>query len=163
MKEVAGSLPDWRRVGATLSGVVTILCAIILLLPDESLIEIGLLEAKEANLSWIGLILLVAVSIFLASLIESFWGWVRKKLGERELKLKLHNLPEDQKALLRELTKGDLGTVYRPLQHSAASYLHSIGVLIRTSNASIPGSNSFPYGLQPWARKILSNNRNLID
>ena len=166
MSDWLKSVGDWRKVGATFSGVVSIMTAIVLFAPDTFVVRTGLLEIRSENLAWIGLAFLISISIFLATLIEALWKWIREKVKnralERNLAHTLSDLTVDQKELLRELMTGAQSTVYRPISNGTASYLASLNVILRTSNLSNHGG-SFPYGLQPWAKRALKKNPSLLD
>ena len=159
------SIGDWRRIGATLSGVVAIMSFVVLFAPDEFVSKTGLLAVRNENLAWVGLAFIVSISIFVASMIEAIWKWGKKKVEDRIVEKNLANtlndLTFDQKELLRELMNGERSTIYRQIHDGTASYLSVMNVIVRTSTLSTH-SGSFPFGLQPWARRALKKNPDLL-
>lgn len=74
----------------------------------------------------------------------------------------LRDLSEDERDLLREYIHNNTKTQSFPISHGVASGLECQGVLFRASNASHPGSVSFPYNIQPWAWHRLKKHPELL-
>ena len=72
------------------------------------------------------------------------------------------NLQADQKIFLRQYIDDERSSVSVWISDGVASSLQAMKVIVRTSAMSQPGGY-FPFALQPWARDILTQNRQILD
>jgi hypothetical protein len=121
---------------------------------------------KDQLLPYVGLLFFASVAILLASIVEFFVRWAKTEatdlLNHRRWSKVLLDLTSEEKDLLRQFTVEGKTAVSAPISDPVVSTLTVKKVLVRTSNLGHPGSMSFPFTLQPWARKVLTRNAKLL-
>ena len=166
MSEILKSLSEWRKVGKSLSLIIALMTGMVLFLPDEIVRQTGLGVVKDQVSPYIGLAFFASVAIFFASVVESFVSLLRSGFttwfNERRWVATLRFLTGEEKEFLKKYIEEDKAAVFADIQSGVASTLACKKILVRTSNVGSPGSMSFPFALQPWARKALSKNRELL-
>jgi len=94
----------------------------------------------------------------LADFINPFSDW----RIEQSVRGTLSELTEDEKSFLRHYIVDGQNTKYAQISDGVAKGLQAKNVVFRASNVSVPGG-SFPFNLQPVARRILTKRRQLLD
>jgi hypothetical protein len=165
LKELVAALSEWRKIGAGLSLVLAIMTGLIIFLPDQIINRAGITIVKAQILPYIGVLFFASIAVFSALSLESIFGasksWFKMFLADRRWRASLNDLTPDEKEFLRQYIDGQQASVSAPLYHGVASALSAKKIIIRTSSLS-NHAESFPYALQPWARRALVRNPNLL-
>ena len=164
--------PDWmtkffeRAISVTTATPIFLATLFITIIPDSWAIRIGMDIVRREYALWVGFGLLISGATLLASTL----GFVAKQLqplirdqlfiySNRHL---LHQLLEEEKAILRQFIADGCTGVYYPLYNPTIGLLENKRVVSRTSNVSAPGG-AFPFVLQPWAREYLEKHPELLN
>ena len=166
MSELLKQLGDWRKIGGSLALVVAIMTGLLIFLPDRTIRTAGLGEVKDQILPYLGILFFASVAILLAGLIEFVVTLAKTEVSDlinhwRWSKV-LSDLTGDEKKVLREFIDDGKTAISAPLSDPVISTLAVKKILVRTSNMGHPGSMSFPFTLQPWARKALNRKGYLL-
>ena len=126
-----------------------------------------LIDNIKANPTIAKIIFFGSVAIFVASALESILAFIGRKFKEwfvqHEWRATLKFLTGEEKRFLKEYFEQDKAAIFADIHNGVATTLACKKILVRTSNIGAPGGMSFPFALQPWARKVLSRNRALLD
>jgi hypothetical protein len=166
VKELIAALTEWRKIGAGLSLVVGIMTGLIIFLPDDVITRAGVTVVKQQILPYLGLLFFASVAVFSAISLEAAFGtlrsWIEGLLAGRRWRQSLNDLTTDEKEFLNQYIAGQQASVSAPIYHGVASALCIKKIIVRTSNLS-NHHESFPYALQPWARRALTKNPGLLE
>jgi hypothetical protein len=171
--EVTGILNSFLKTSPFVFLMLALATGFVLFVGNDSLSDLGLLEIKEANKTYIGAVFVLSVSAVAAQLltvitklIKNWFDKLAKDRAQRTLinhrNRILHSLTPDEKAYLLPFIKNNETTCYYSVQDGIAGGLHAKQVLFLSSSVGnmITG---FPYNLQPWAKEYLTKNPRLLD
>jgi Super-infection exclusion protein B len=134
-------------------------------MPDSMVARFGLGEIRQTYRTQAGVVLVIAASLLLTSIISAvatviLTPW-RNWRFKRQIFNILSELTYDEKAfLIPFIFKGE-NTRYADFHDGVAKGLEAKLILYRSSTISAPGG-AFPYNLQPYARKILNEHQDLL-
>lgn len=138
----------------------------VIFLPENTISIIGLDDFRSLNKGYIGGVFIIAVSLLIAQAVfwclKSIVGIYKRKQVSKVQKDYLHNLTPDEKAYLKPFVIEEKNTQYFGIQDGIAGGLDAKGILYRSSNVGniLAG---IAYNMQPWAKKHLRDNLNLLE
>ena len=142
----------------------------LFLLPHSVITELGILAEFKKFISRLelGLTLIASASLLVTHALFAAAPFISNRWRTWRLHRDAHNtlseLTNAEKVFLRKFIVDGENTQYASIYDGVANGLVGKGLVYRASEVSVPGSlMKFPFNLQPYARKILSNNRHLID
>jgi hypothetical protein len=156
-----------KNAGPPIYGAVFMATTLLLFLPDPIIMQLGLAEFKQLYRSYAGIALIASaslLSVYLLSALTSFASiyWEDWRLSRKGLKT-LRELTNDEKNFLRPFIVDGNNTQYVELSDGIATGLAGKRLIYRASQVSVPGSMEFAYNLQPFARRLLTRHRHLLD
>lgn len=157
---------EWIKPGAVFYFAAFLTTTALLVLPQSLLQGLGLSTVSEEQRSWIGLLWLASGSLSVVRtvqwLFESDYSPVRQRLQAWSLSKRLTDLSEPEKMILRKYLANDTPTLTFPVQDGVVRGLVAKKILFCASEVGMPGTWSFPFNLQPWARQALRRNPSLL-
>ena len=152
----------YKKIPTSLFFAIGFVLALILFSPDSWIDKFSLGEFRVNYRIWLGpaflFILAVLSSRLFTFISESVIGFQVRRERLNDLK----NLTRDEKACLRIFVENDIATITREISDGIIGSLESKGIVYRTSNVASHWK-SFPYSLQPWARKYLKKQPILLE
>ena len=144
---------------------VLIASAALLYLPENTIAQIGLDEVRRTYRTQGGVALVLSASLVATHLISILWNvilspWYQWRFN-RVILQTLTELTHDEKVFLAPYIASGENTQFTSIYNGVAKGLEAKQILYRASNVSAPGG-SFPYNLQPYARKILTSRPHLL-
>jgi hypothetical protein len=127
------------------------------------------IAVPESLQQWSTAGLLFGVSVLLVSIASHVSHGIRNLFQRFGLRLRLRKtlreLTRAERTFLRPYIIQGENTQYEPINDGVANGLQAKGIIYRASNISLPGVPGmlFPWNLQPYARRALDKNRNLLD
>jgi hypothetical protein len=148
--------------GWTVGALLVIFFAAVLLAGENVPLPAVIREWSAAGLLFGAAVLLVSIG---SHIVRGIGSWIEKVRFDRNVRATLKQLTREEKELLRPLIINGENTVYRPISDGVAAGLAAKHILYRASILSVPGSPRmpFPFNLQPYARKALSEDQTLLD
>ena len=147
-------------VGAILSGL-------LLFLPLEALSYLELKQFVSSSRTSIAFLFIFSICALTSELFFAIYKglarWWKKNRYRRYLRYQLSQLSSDEKELLKKFINEDRSTFHFALSAGIARSLEAKQILMRSSNLGVPGSgDSFPFMIQPEARKIILHTPTLL-
>jgi len=144
--------------------------ALLLFLPYTPAQQIGITEFRELWRGYIGIIFIASIALLASEGIyqasTAIYQYVGNKMGDwclqRSSLEKLRMLTRDEKIFLRHFIIDGVNTIKAKLDCGVAGGLVKKNIIYRSSDMS-DILHRFSYNLQHLARKILSENQNLLD
>ena len=157
-----------KEAGPRIYCAVFIVCLALIGLPASWVQWVGLEKFKADYQLYLALGLIVSFALLLVHFLFWLGEPVRSLIQDwrfnRNVKLVLQDLTEDEKVLVRKYIFDGKNTCYESIYAGVANGLEAKGIVYRASQLSVPGTPGvlFPYNLQPYARKILQKNPSLL-
>lgn len=152
----------YKKIPTSLFFAIGFVLALILFSPDSWIDKFSLSEFRVNYRVWLGpaflFVLAILVSRAFTFISESVVGFQIK----RERLNNLKTLTRDEKEYLRVFVENDTATISREISDGIIDSLESKGIVYRTSSLSSYWK-TFPYSLQPWARKYLKEQPKLLE
>lgn len=148
---VANSLKPW--VFVLLVSVFLKYC------PEKILKNFSLAGLGFGGSSGLGLLIIISAIAVLILLTEKVAAAVRKKIVNDGFKERLRELTSDQKLVLHSYLSGNSDTQYFALEDGVVDGLVRMGVLYRATAGRL---DSWAFNIQPWAKKYLQKNLDLV-
>jgi hypothetical protein len=167
-------MPSWLSSFFSLSHEISsktalpIFCAtlLILFLPSEYAAVLGIDKFRDANRIWIGAFLILTVCALVSN---GLWlvfrlakPWIKQTIFIRAQRGVLHDLTNDEKAILRKFIIDGEAAVPAQYGSGPIELLENKQVVARTASVAIH-HRTFMYIMHPWAREYLAKNRRLLD
>jgi Super-infection exclusion protein B len=154
-----------REAGPPIYGAVLIATLLLSFLPESILDRLGLHDVVNTYRMYIGIALIASVSLLLVHLILVAWSPIAERFETRQLNRvgsrKLKELTREEKDFLKFYIIQGKTSVIAPITSGIAQGLVANGIIFRSSQLS-SGMN-FPYNLQPYIRRILTEHPSLLD
>lgn len=162
---IGSTISAVRNAGPSIYSAALLATLLLLFLPDDIILRLGLIEFRQTNRTYAGLILigsgsLLTVSAMSAAVRPLRVYWQTRKLERTGLQA-LRELTEDEKDFLRPYLRGE-NTRYASIADGVAKGLEAKTIVYRASQLSVPGG-SFPFNLQPYIRRMLNAAPHLLD
>ena len=150
------------------ASVCLLLSGSLIFSPQNLLTKFGLYDFSNSNKIIIGLLFLFSLATLLTEAVFTLCRLAAKSVKEGEytkaVKHHLANLSGDEKKALRHYFDRDVSNVHFSMAGGVAAGLQGKGILSRSSNMGVPGSgDSFPYLIQPVAKKAILDNPSCLD
>lgn len=162
MPNFSGIVDAYKKIPISLVFAIGFVLALILFSPYSWIDKFSLSEFTVNYRVWLGpaflCILAILVSRAFTFISESVVGFKIK----RERLNNLKTLTRDEKEYLRIFVENDTETISREISDGIIGFLESKGIVYRTSSLSSYWE-TFPYSLQPWARKYLKEQPKLLE
>lgn len=163
------SLPDklleWIKLTPKYLACLLVLSLLLMFLPNNLLVFLGIKELRDIYRSWIGLTIIVTVSFLCVHGCIPLVNQAKVKCSERrKIKLgrkKLHDLTPEEKHILSKYLYENTLTQYFEVSDGIVSGLEQSSILYRSSDWSHRLYN-FAYNIQPWAWKYLNKHKELV-
>ncbi len=144
---------------------ISIFCAVAILMPDQLLHRIGFLPYTGSIRQYLLIALLLSSSLLLSHFIFSLFPVLKGRFNGKVIihrgKKRLKQLTQAEKEILRGYIQNDTMTQTFDCTNGAVLALEYEHIIYRASALSQEFTD-FPYNIQPWARKYLRRNQNLI-
>ena len=160
---LASLLKAIKEASIQIFAAIAVTTGFLLLAPDSFITTIGLSEILTRYRSYLGIALLSSIVIMVVRLV----GWLYKRTNlhisqkhqEKLLIQSLSELTPGEKAYLLPYIADKRNTQYFLIEDGIASGLVAKNILYLASNLGHP---DFAYNMQPWARRHLAKNVNLL-
>jgi hypothetical protein len=143
---------------------ISIATGFIIFAKAEWLQSLGLNDLKARYLPWIGGIFLLSTALSLSHIIIGFYSWSRKRFrmwrAIKNGKVRLHNLTEDERDILKHYVGNGTKTQYLDIQSGVVSEIENNFIIYRSSN--IGHLQEWSYNIQPWAWDYLNKHPDLL-
>ena len=158
-------LTEWfRQPQRILWGAVVVL-GLLLWGPDLFVTGLGLREWIDDNRPFIGIAFLATLMPALGNALHFVWEqgqreW-RRRMSIRAAVVRLRDLTEDEKAVLRGYIENNSRTRNLEMNDGVTSSLVSAGIIYQASKVS-RGLLWFPYNVQQWSWDYLRENPDVL-
>ena len=146
---------------------VLISSSILFLLPNEILQELGLDTVLSVGKIYVGLALLVSVSVLGSRLLEPIGTYLRDRIKEsvllRRWQNNIHDLTPRHKEILHRYLSLNRKTQALRIDDGDIGYLISQKIIFQSSKVSDETMMRFDFSIQTWAWDYLKQNPHLID
>jgi hypothetical protein len=163
---IASTITAVLKAGWKLYLAALIASGAFLFLSDSLISQLGLDQLRHTYRMQAGVVLIVSASLLLTHLISVIWSAVLSPWHEWRFRRKIYNtlteLTEAEKDFLRPFIHQGENTQYAEIYDGIAKGLEAKQILYRSSNVGAPGGFSFPYNMQPYARKLLIDHADLL-
>lgn len=166
MFEAAGAvIAAVIKAGVPIYVAALIASTLLLFLPDSIAHQLGLAELRQLFRPYLGALFVASISLLAAYGLSAISDVVKSRLDERRLRRQtletLGMLTSAEKRFLRPFIAEGQNTILAPIGDGVAGGLVAKTVVYRSSN--IIQAFAAPYNLQPIARKLLTENPQLLD
>jgi hypothetical protein len=145
---------------------LTIATGVLLFSTIQFIEKIGLINFTTKNHNYIGIIFIISISILLSQLLwwikDKFINYIKYRKVEKNRIKSLEELTADEKAYLIPYIIEKKNTIKYSIEDGIAQGLSAKKILFRPSSVG-DMIDGFAYNLQPWARRYLEMNQNLLD
>jgi len=144
---------------------ITIFCAVAILTPDQLLHRIGFLPYTGSMRQYLFIVLLLSSSLLLSHFIFSLFPIIKGRFNGKVIihrgKKRLKQLTQAEKEILRAYIQNDTMTQTFDCTDGTVLALEYEHIIYRASVLS-QGFTDFSYNIQPWVRKYLIKNQDII-
>jgi hypothetical protein len=167
LESIAQILSAIKNVGIPTVAGIFVATSLLIFIPAEMAGSLGLLEFRSAYRAYLGVAWICCASLLIVHAVIAISAFIRKQYGiwrfKRTTSQTLSELTREEKEFLRPFIYEDKNTVFAKIYDGIPAGLVGKGLLYRASNISAPGSQTFPFNMQPFAREALRKNRSLLD
>ncbi|EKZ5231640.1 super-infection exclusion protein B [Klebsiella pneumoniae] len=152
----------YKKIPTSLFFAIGFVLGLILFSPDSWIEKFSLSDFLVKYRVWLGPAFLCVLAILVSRTFTFISDSVIGLQIKRERLNNLKTLTRDEKEYLRIFVVNDTATISREISDGIIGSLESKGIVYRTSNLSSHWK-TFPYSLQPWARKYLKEQPKLLE
>jgi hypothetical protein len=153
---------DWlRKIPGGFLLALSIVLGLLVFLPDSIADALAVKEFRTTYRTFLGPALLLTTSFALTKLIMAVWHLWQAHRSVRHRTRQLHELTAEEKGYLARFIIDGVNTIHVAFGDGVAGGLEAKGVIYVSSN-TLNILEGVAYNLQPWARKELSENTNLL-
>lgn len=151
--------------GTAIYAAVFIAAGLVLFLPEHFISHIGLDELLKSYRMYVGLAFLISASLLGVRIVSFLWSllggpyenWKLERDGVRMM----GDLTQEEKSFLRPYIINGANTLTAPIGDGIAQGLAAKNIIYRSSNVGHL-LNGFPYNLQPYMRRLLTQRPELL-
>jgi superinfection exclusion protein B len=162
IESIAPLIVAIKKAGVPIYVATLIACSLLLFLPTSILARLGLVDFLQSNRTWVGVGFIASLSLLCTVALSPLWSkfedWRFKRHGLRMLS----EITSDEKAFLRPYICDGQNTQYAQISDGVAQGLVGKNLIYRAANIST-GFMHFPFNLQPYARRLLTEHPHLLD
>jgi len=164
--DIAKNLVDWIKLSPRYLLPICIFAGFVVFAPPQVLSIFGLIDMVSRYRPWFGLAFLLSAALLASSAVFAFYEFMKKKRLEEAVRkhrrLRLHQLTEDEKELLRGYIHNQTRTQYLSMSDGRVGQLQTEKIIFRASNLG-DYLDGFAYNIQPWAWEYLNDHPEVLD
>jgi hypothetical protein len=138
-----------------------VVAAIVLFTPDSVVNKLGLLQYRNQGKPYLGVVLLVCITIAIASGIGAVGSKINDYRFWKARKKRLHRLSAEEKQILRAYIERQTRSLNLSVTSGVVNGLEQETIIYRASNLGHLMAG-FAYNIQPWAWDYLNEHRDLL-
>jgi hypothetical protein len=155
---------EWLKLSPRYLLPVAMITGFLLFAPNNILDILGLVDLIKQYRPYIGGALLISLGLLLSNILAMLFDFTRQRSEKskrlKQMRKRLHNLTEEEKALLRGYVERQSRTQYFDMENGVARGLEAERIIFQASN--IGRIDSWAYNIQPWAWTYLSGRPELL-